>query len=321
MSILLRTFSATALASLFFAQPSSAATNITITKASLEAGRLVIAGFAPPGTLIRIQGTDFTDRANAQRRFSFDIAYRTPDCQIVLTTSGGAINVLIDSCAPGVLSRGPWGANAQYDSGDLVLFEGSNWIALRGNRNKRPGATGSGADWQLFAERGPVGPRGPVGAEGPQGPTGPQGVQGPTGPVGPTGPQGFKGEEGPPGISGNSGEFAGAQIASEACNLGTFQFIDTVPDPDQWYCIAACPPGQVAATGWALNENSGALHDSGVVNPEFASESQFAGGYTDQFVVYESVEDPGEYSIDDITVAIMCLPNAPFTFQPPPEED
>ena len=85
MSALFRCFVAAVLVGLLATSPADAA-NLTIETATLDAGRLKIAGGAPPGTVIKIPGTTFQRTANAQGKFGFNIVYRTPNCIIVLAS-------------------------------------------------------------------------------------------------------------------------------------------------------------------------------------------------------------------------------------------
>jgi hypothetical protein len=76
------------------------------------------------------------------------------------------------------------------DVQDVLVFDGTAWVSIRG-------------------PQGEVGPAGPAGADGIQGPAGEQGIQGiqgvqgeqgPIGPQGEAGPQGIQGIQGPAGI-------------------------------------------------------------------------------------------------------------------------
>lgn len=132
--------------------------NLTVDVATIVAGRLRIAGKTDlPGKTIRIRGTQFSAKSDGAKQFRFNLFYRTADCEITLTTSTGALTLLIGDCGlPG--PRGPQGA--------------------RGPR----GALGAA---------GPVGPPGPQGDRGPVGAIGMQGPQGNTGPEGLTGQGGL----------------------------------------------------------------------------------------------------------------------------------
>jgi hypothetical protein len=183
---------------------------LTLEAAVIQAGKLVIQGTASAsGVQVRITGTQFAAVADSQRKFVFEIVYRTPDCRVNLATATGSMDVVIGGCAPGVIPRGPWAGTARYSGGDLVLFGGTTYRALRANLRKRPDL--NTADWQVFAARGASGPQGPsgdagpAGAQGPAGPAGGAGPQGPQGPQGPEGAPGPQGPQGPQGIPGSTG--------------------------------------------------------------------------------------------------------------------
>ena len=138
---------------------------LTLSTAAITQGRLVITGTAAsPGTVVALEGTPFRATADAQRRFSFSLDYRTPDCRVTLRTSTGTLAVLIGQCGPGTVPRGAWSGVAQYRAGDLALYGGSTYRALRANVGKAPAL--NAADWQLFAARGATGPQGPAGPAG-----------------------------------------------------------------------------------------------------------------------------------------------------------
>lgn len=109
---------------------------------------------------------------------------------------------------------GAWDAETTYAIDEVVLYEGSSYVATAPSLNKIPTDTDF---WSVLASEGPQGPQGETGATGPQGPQGiqgiqgevgpqgPQGIQGETGPAGATGPQGAKGDQGIQGIQGEVG--------------------------------------------------------------------------------------------------------------------
>jgi len=294
-----------------------AAANLTIQTATLQSGRLVITGTAASaGTVVRINGTSFQSVANAQKQFAFNIIYRTPDCIVVLTTPTGALSVLIDRCAPGVVSRGPWISTVQYQRGDLVLRGGSTWLALRANVGKQPGAQTSSLDWQVFAARGPTGPQGFAGATGLQGAQGPRGFTGIEGPPGEDGEDGPPGDDGPAGAPGASGIFAGATIVTKTCtDEESYDYVDTY---NNLYCIAACPTNKAAVTGWSRNP----LSEGGspeVENPFFEDGTFYGVGFQNRYLVVEGISEGSVGLEEELTVAIMCLPNVDNPV-PPPED-
>src|SRR4051812_16007502 len=96
---------------------------ISVSVVTLAAGKLVITGTASTaGVQVRIQGTSITATADAQKKFSFNVDYRTPDCALTLATSTGTLGVLISDCGPGTTPRGAWLATARYNAGDLALY-------------------------------------------------------------------------------------------------------------------------------------------------------------------------------------------------------
>lgn len=300
--------SACALALLMVVSAGSAA-ELAIQTATIQSGRLLIVGQAPVGTSIAIKGTSIQTVADAQGTFRFNPVYRTPSCIIVLTSGPDSLSVLIDKCAPGILQRGNWAQAVQYFSGDLVQHAGSTWVALRDNTNKQPGLGATTADWRVFAARGPVGPAGPTGPRGLQGAQGARGLKGDDGPGGPAGDDGATGPRGFVGAAGASGIFAGAEVRTKTC--------DSLGDYNGYYCVIACDEGDAAVTGWSNNPNSEG-NAEGVDAPDLAfTDDDFGGGFFGSFVVAEYVGDPE--TADDVTVAIMCLPNVASPIVPPEE--
>jgi hypothetical protein len=110
--------------------------------------------------------------------------------------------------ALGLIFKGQWNPAIPYVVNDVVSYQGSSWIARRGNENVAPA---EGDDWLLLVQRGEPGPAGPqgtkgdAGAQGPKGDTGQQGLPGPTGPQGIQGIQGQTGLQGPAGPQGPKG--------------------------------------------------------------------------------------------------------------------
>lgn len=203
------------LAPLLLASVAIAAPGIEIGRATLSGGSLVIEGKAAAGATVRIDGTSFEKKANANGKFSFDVAYRPPNCAVTLAAGAASVDVLIDRCAPGVVTRGVWSANKSFAEGDLALHEGSTWLALRANKGKQPGEAGSQQDWQIFAAEGPEGARGPAGPEG------------------------------------KSSIFATGKVRERFCD-GSSEFPYT-SGGEVFDCAIFCPVGTAAITGWAQN--------------------------------------------------------------------
>ena len=63
--------------------------------------------------------------------------------------------------------RGEWRRNARYLAGEVVVFQGSSFAALRDNRRARPNPNRSTLDWGILALRGSRGARGQTGPAGP----------------------------------------------------------------------------------------------------------------------------------------------------------
>jgi len=165
---------------------------LTISRSDIVAGRLRVDGLAAaPSVVVQIDGTAFQTTANAQRKFAFNLDFRTPDCRLTLRTPTGTLDVLIGSCGPqGLNPRGVWRGAPTYVPNDIVTLGGTTFRSLTTNRNQRPP---NATHWELFVARGQIGPVGAAGPAGPRGQigaTGPQGLAGPQGPQGPQGPAG-----------------------------------------------------------------------------------------------------------------------------------
>lgn len=105
---------------------------------------------------------------------------------------------------PGLVWRGPWDAETEYQPDDAVEHGGSSWVAVAPSRGVNP-SDGSEA-WDLLAKKGEDGGSGQCGAAGPQGAKGDKGEHGDTGPRGPQGATGLKGDRGDTGPRGPQGE-------------------------------------------------------------------------------------------------------------------
>jgi len=142
---------------------------LTITKASVEDGMLLVEGTTKKrNKTVKLDG-EFETTSNADKMYAFSVLYHPIDCIIKVKRGNLKQKAVVTGC--GV-------------KGD------------RGKRGKR------GLD-------GPEGPEGPQGLEGPEGPEGPQGIQGLKGDTGDQGIQGLKGGKGDKGDPGNDGVGAG----------------------------------------------------------------------------------------------------------------
>ena len=134
------------------------------------------------------------------------------------------------------LVKGDWSSGRKYEMLDVVVYNGSSYIAKTESFISTTNPSADTTHWQLLAskgsnggdgvegpkgDKGDQGATGPTGAQGPQGPTGDRGLVGPTGPTGPkgdpgnnggigatgpTGPTGPAGERGPQGPAGADGK-------------------------------------------------------------------------------------------------------------------
>lgn len=189
-----------------WASASIASAAITVTKADIAAGRLLVQG-SRTGTAptVSLDGS-FSSSVNANGAFAFSLVYIPADCIIDLTAvggTGGKAQAVISNCGPrGLNAKGAWSSAANYLKDDVVVSAGSSFRAKRANVNKTPGISPN--DWEVLAakgERGPQGIQGATGSQGAVGPAGPQGPQGIQGPIGLTGARGSTGPQGPAGPS------------------------------------------------------------------------------------------------------------------------
>lgn len=155
----------------------AAAGELSVVSATIENGRLSVAGVTDaPRARVTLDGR-FRTRSNGRNVFRFDLLYRPGDCQVEVSSGDGKAEALVQYCgADG--PQGPRGAQGK-----------------QGPKGPR-GAQG---------KPGKVGPAGPTGAPGPAGPMGKQGPTGPTGAPGPQGASGPAGEQGKPGLQGPAG--------------------------------------------------------------------------------------------------------------------
>ena len=125
------------------------------------------------------------------------------------------------------LIKGDWSSGRKYEMLDVVIYNGSSYIAKTESFISTTNPSADTTHWQLLAskgsnggdgvkgpkgDKGDQGPTGAQGATGPTGPTGPAGANGKdgaTGPTGPTGPAGANGKDGAPGANGKDGAAAG----------------------------------------------------------------------------------------------------------------
>lgn len=182
-----------AVPAILIAAAGPAAAKVTITKAEVTAGKLVVTGKSTTGTKIRLDDT-FVANINAEDQFKFSLVYLPSDCIVTLQVVGSAAtkDVLIGKCGrSGLNPQGEWEDTPEYHEDDIVTRDGSSWRALANasaNIDKDP-LTNPG-HWELFVSKGDEGPAGIAGQDGAPGQTGSTGSQGPQGPQGPQGSAG-----------------------------------------------------------------------------------------------------------------------------------
>jgi hypothetical protein len=125
-------------------------TGITLTRAAIAEGRLLIEGTTPAPRISVTIDDDTSVRSKANGSFRFSLVKLPEDCIVEIGTAEGVDQAVVGNCGPKGDDgrRGPQGA---------------------------AGATGA------VGSAGPAGPQGVPGAQGPQGPLGPQGPAGPQG--------------------------------------------------------------------------------------------------------------------------------------------
>ena len=288
----------------------AADSNLRVVSAEMNAGRLQIKGYATKSTVLRVQGTSFRLPVDPGRAFAFNLRFRTADCHVVLATATGSLSVPLDNCAPGSSPQGAWSPTVPYSAGDIVLFEGTAWEALLPNQGKQPdlfsqqtastqALSEAIAYWDVYA---PGGEQGLAGSTGPQGPQGLQGAQGVQGPAtqGPQGVQGEDGDPGPPGNPGAPGVYADVHIVTQTCDGEGFNY----SDEGSVYCIAACPLGETAVTGWYSANPEGP--NAQVTNPRLVTDGDLGETFNNRYAVYDfDGEDNAEFFF--ASMAIACL--------------
>jgi hypothetical protein len=157
---------------------------ISLRTAAIQAGELVITGYAPGGRATVSADDRFTTISDQTGRFAFHLAYYPTNCTVTLKSGNVERKAIVENCAASGAQGelGPTGARGELGP---------------------PGPQGRRDPWGPQSLQGPQGHQGARGAEGPQGPAGPRGEAGIAGPPGPPGPQG---RAGPPGEAGAAGQ-------------------------------------------------------------------------------------------------------------------
>ena len=197
---------------------------ITITKAEISAGQLVVKGTRTGTAPSIVLDNQFTSGV-VSGAFAFSLTYLPPDCIVDLKSdggTGGSISAVVANCGPrGLSARGPWSSVTVYLENDVVTDSGSSFRAKRTNTGKTPASSGN--DWEVLAAKGArgiqgatgvAGATGATGATGNDGAPGPQGIQGVDGDTGQTGAQGPQGVQGPAGTSAVVLKGTGPQIST-----------------------------------------------------------------------------------------------------------
>ena len=109
------------------------------------------------------------------------------------------------------LIKGDWSSGTKYEMLDVVVYNGSSYIAKTESFTSTTNPSADTTNWQLLASKGSnggdgvKGPKGDKGDQGAVGPTGATGAVGPTGKTGATGPIGPQGPKGADGANGKDG--------------------------------------------------------------------------------------------------------------------
>lgn len=208
-------------------------------------------------------------------------------------------------------SKGKWRLGVLFQIGDIVRFNGSTWIAVKKNKNRKP--TPNSAFWDVFAAKGDRGKVGPKGFRGPRGPKGFRGFkggvgpQGPQGPIGAAGPQGDSGAQGPVGDAGPAGPgfslLLGFTPRTKFCDGNTNEGYVFDPVATAQVCIASCNADETAAGAVAAKQTTtGNFHESITDFLEATKDPAAVAPYPKVFKAFK-FEDPDQ---SDISVTIYC---------------
>lgn len=136
---------------------------LSVSVATFENGRVVIAGTATPGAEVVVAGTTMADTADPASG-AFRITRRTvlPACTVDLEAGEARAKVDVANCRLALMGvevpqavvlfrpRGPWNSGRLYRSDDVVEFQGRHWRAVRDGRGQQPGLAGTEPYWAAF---------------------------------------------------------------------------------------------------------------------------------------------------------------------------
>jgi hypothetical protein len=129
--------------------------------ATFEAGRFVMAGAAPAGMEVRIEGTAISDLADATSG-RFRIARRTvlPSCTVTVAAGDQSVSVPVANCRMAMLGveverptsllrpRGGWVSTRAYRVNDVVQWDGRDWRAMLASEGRQPTLPGNDVFWE-----------------------------------------------------------------------------------------------------------------------------------------------------------------------------
>lgn len=132
---------------------------LTVEVATFEQGRFVIAGSAPAGAEVRVDGTELFEVAD--QNGIFRIARRTvlPGCTIRVAAGDLSRDVAVANCREALLGvetpqpttllrpRGGWNSTRSYRADDVVDFQGRQWRSVKSSKGRQPGLASTTAFW------------------------------------------------------------------------------------------------------------------------------------------------------------------------------
>jgi hypothetical protein len=143
------------------AGPALAEDVLVVDVATFEAGRFVIAGTAPAGVEVRVEGTGATDISDPVSG-RFRIARRTvlPSCSVTVAAGALSQEVPVANCRMAMLGieverptsllrpRGPWISTRSYRVNDVVEWDGRDFRAVLASEGRQPAMPGNVSFWE-----------------------------------------------------------------------------------------------------------------------------------------------------------------------------